>query len=211
MRLTVIAMLVLGLSMPVADRVLAQAARPAQAPVRIELADRIVAVVNKEVITAKELEQRVERVAQQLRRQGAPLPPPEVLQRQVLERMITDLVQVQFAKETGATIDEAQLGGTLARIAQQANLSLPEFRRALERDGLGWDKFRDDVRSEMLISRLREREVDSKIQVSEAEIDAFLEEARSAPGRPRTHAQDEHRSEHTESPCDSCRGCCPTD
>lgn len=151
---------------------------------RIVLADRIAAVVNKEVVTMSELERRTERVAAQLRRQGAPLPPQEVLQRQVLERMITDLVQVQFARETGVSISEVDLDRTLQRIAQQNGLAPPEFRRALEREGLSWEKFRDDVRAEMLISRLREREVDSKIQISDAEVDAFLEDGQAGAGAP---------------------------
>jgi peptidyl-prolyl cis-trans isomerase SurA len=159
----------------------AQSERPAPPPARIVLADRIAAVVNKEVITLKELGERAERVAMQLRRQGAPLPPADVLQRQVLERMITDLVQVQFAKESGVSISEVDLDRTLARIAQQNNLSPTDFRRAIEREGMDWEKFRDDIRSEMLISRLREREVDSKIHVSDAEVDAFVEQNQAGP------------------------------
>ncbi|MCL4800179.1 MAG: peptidylprolyl isomerase [Burkholderiales bacterium] len=153
-------------------------------PPRIVLADRIAAVVNKEVITVSELERRTERVAAQLRRQGAPLPPQDVLQRQVLERMITDLVQVQFAKETGVSISEVDLDRTLQRIAQQNGLAMSEFRRALEREGLSWEKFRDDIRAEMLISRLREREVDSKIRISDAEVDALLEGGQASPEAP---------------------------
>lgn len=162
----------------------AQPAQQARTPVRIVLADRIAAVVNKEVITVQELDQRVGRVVSQLRRQGAPLPPNDVIQRQVLERMITDLAQVQFAKETGITISEVDLDRTLTRIAQQNGLSLAEFRRALEREGLEWERFRDDIRSEMLISRLREREVDSKVQISDAEVDAFLEQSQASADAP---------------------------
>ncbi|MCC6610287.1 MAG: peptidylprolyl isomerase [Burkholderiales bacterium] len=159
----------------------AQLARPAEPAGRVVLADRIVAIVNKDVITMQELQERTERVSLQLRRQGAPLPPADVLQRQVLERMITDLVQVQFAKESGVSISEADLDRTLARIAQQNNLAPAAFRQAVEREGMDWARFRDDIRSEMLISRLREREVDSKIQVSDGEVDAFLEDNRAGP------------------------------
>jgi len=162
----------------------AQSERSVQPPARIVLADRIAAVVNKEVITVKELEQRTGRISAQLRRQGAPLPPDEVLQRQVLERMITDLAQIQFAKETGISVSEVDLDRTLTRIAQQNGLSLPDFRRAIEREGMVWERFRDDIRAEMLISRLREREVDSKIQVSDAEVDAFIEHGQSSPDVP---------------------------
>jgi peptidyl-prolyl cis-trans isomerase SurA len=142
---------------------------------RIELADRIVAVVNNEVITYRELEQRVARVVAQLRSQGAPLPSPGVLARQVLERMISDRVQLQFAKESGITVSDQDLDRALAGIAAQNKLSPGDFRRAVEREGFGWEAFRDNIRDEMLISRLREREVDRKIVVSDAEVDAFIE------------------------------------
>jgi peptidyl-prolyl cis-trans isomerase SurA len=142
---------------------------------RIELADRIVAVVNNEVITYRELEQRVARVVAQLRSQGAPLPSPDVLARQVLERMISDRVQLQFAKESGVTVSDEDLDRALEGIAAQNKLSPGDFRRAVEREGFGWETFRDNIRNEMLISRLREREVDRKIVVSDAEVDAFIE------------------------------------
>jgi peptidyl-prolyl cis-trans isomerase SurA len=142
---------------------------------RIQLADRIVAVVNNEVITYRELEQRVARVVAQLRSQGAPLPSPDVLARQVLERMISDRVQLQFAKESGVTVSDEDLDRALEGIAAQNKLSPGDFRRAVEREGFGWEAFRDNIRNEMLISRLREREVDRKIVVSDAEVEAFLE------------------------------------
>jgi peptidyl-prolyl cis-trans isomerase SurA len=153
----------------------AQAGSEPRSRSRIELADRIVAVVNDEVITYRELQQRVARVTAQLRSQGAPLPNPDVLARQVLERMITEKVQLQFAKESGVTVDEAELDKTISAIAAQNRLSPADFRRAVEREGLGWEAFRESIRNEMLISRLREREVDRKIVVSDAEVDAFLE------------------------------------
>jgi peptidyl-prolyl cis-trans isomerase SurA len=153
----------------------AQAGSEPRSRSRIELADRIVAVVNDEVITYRELQQRVARVTAQLRSQGAPLPKPDVLARQVLERMITEKVQLQFAKESGVTVDEAELDKTISAIAAQNRLSPADFRRAVEREGFGWEAFRESIRNEMLISRLREREVDRKIVVSDAEVDAFLE------------------------------------
>lgn len=155
---------------------------------RIQLADRIVAVVNNEVITYRELEERVRRVVAQLRAQGAPLPPPDVVARQVLERMITERVQLQFAKETGLVVEEAELDRTIEAIAAQNNLSPRDFRRAVEREGFGWGPFRENIRNEMLISRLREREVDRKIVVSDAEVDAFLEANESNEGGQQEYA-----------------------
>lgn len=153
-------------------------AAPARGPVLI---DRIVAIVNKDVITQRDLDERVALVVSQLKRQNTPLPPAEVLERQVLERMITDRVQVQFALETGVRIDDLQLDRTVAMIAEQNRMSLPDFRRALEREGVPFDKFREDIRREIMISRLKEREVDSKIQIGESEIDNFLQEISTTP------------------------------
>ncbi|MGE5791667.1 MAG: peptidylprolyl isomerase [Bacteroidota bacterium] len=141
-----------------------------------QLVDRIVAVVNKEVITQRDLAERVRLVETQLKRQGTQLPPPDVLERQVLERMISDRVQVQYARDTGVRADDVQVDRTVQMIAEQNRLSLPEFRATLEKQGVSFQRFRDDIRNEILISRLREREVDSKIQVAESEIDNFLQE-----------------------------------
>jgi peptidyl-prolyl cis-trans isomerase SurA len=143
------------------------------------LVDRIVAVVNKDVITQRDLNERLNLVVSQLNRQKTPLPPQDVLERQVLERMITDRVQVQFALETGLRVDDLQVDRTVAMIAEQNRMSLADFRRALEREGVPFEKFREDIRQEVMMSRLREREVDSKIQIGESEIDNFLEEMQS--------------------------------
>ena len=118
-------------------------------------ADRIVAVVNDEAITANELRNRLTTVERQLRGQGTQLPPRNVLESQLLERMIMDRVQIQFAKETSTRIEDGQLDAALRRIADNNRLSQAEFKTALEKDGINWSKFRDDIREEMLISRLR--------------------------------------------------------
>jgi peptidyl-prolyl cis-trans isomerase SurA len=136
--------------------------------------DRILAVVNTEVITSREVEARVNTVKQQLELQRTPLPPADVLQKQVLERMITDLLQLQLAKETSLRVDDLQLDRTVARVAETNKMSLTDFRRALERDGIQFEKFREEIRNEIMLSRVREREVDSKITISENEIDFFL-------------------------------------
>jgi peptidyl-prolyl cis-trans isomerase SurA len=158
-----------------------RAGPPASSPGRPLLLDRIVAVVNNEVITYRDLAQRIAQVSAQLEQQRVPLPPQDVLERQVLERMIADRAQLQFARDTGVRVDDLTLDRTIARIAEQNKLSLAEFRAALERDGMPFDRFREEIRNEITLSRLREREVDAKIQVSESEIDNFLEEQKSAP------------------------------
>lgn len=136
--------------------------------------DRIVAVVNDEVITLRELRLRLAQIEQQLKKQKTPLPPGEVLERQVLERIIVDKVQLQFARENAVRVEDTQLERALARVAENNRMTLADFRRALERDGISWAGFREDIRNEITVARLREREVDSRIAVSEGEIDNYL-------------------------------------
>jgi len=136
--------------------------------------DRIVAVVNDEVITQFDLAFRTRLAVSQLQRQGTTLPSVDVLERQVLERMIADRVQLQLARETGLRVDDGQLEKILTRIAGENKMSLPQFREAIERDGLPFTRFREDLRDEVLMSRLRDREVDSRIVVTDSEIDNFL-------------------------------------
>jgi len=138
--------------------------------------DRIVAIVNKEVITAGELRERVELAERELRRRNTPLPERVLLERQIVERLVLEKVQLQLAGESGIRIDEQQLDRALARVAENNKLTPAEFRQALERDNIPYNAFREDVRQQIALQRLREREVDSKIEVSETEIDLFLEE-----------------------------------
>lgn len=152
----------------------ASAAAPAQKAPRVVLLDRIVAVVNDEVITRHELEERVRRAQLQLRQQGTPLPPREALERQLLEHMIVERVQLQYARETGLRVDDAELDRALARIAQENKLTLPELRATLEKDGVPFARFREEIRNEIVVARLREREVENRIVVSEGEIDSFV-------------------------------------
>jgi peptidyl-prolyl cis-trans isomerase SurA len=147
-------------------------------------ADRIVAVVNDDVITQIELDNRVSQIEAQLRQQGVALPPRAVIEKQVLERMITGRAQLHYARETGLRIDDAQLDAAITRIAQTNGLSLAQFRDAIQRDGIEWRRFREEVREEMTIARLREREVDSRVVVSEGEIDNLLASPESATGKP---------------------------
>jgi peptidyl-prolyl cis-trans isomerase SurA len=143
--------------------------------------DRIVAVVNNEVITSNDLNDRMNTVVRQLQKQGASLPPQDVLQKQLLEQMVNTQVQIQEAKETGIKVDDGTLDRTLQRIADENNVSMTEFRRLLEQDGLVWSKFREEIRGEVMISRLREREVEGNVNVTEAEVDTQLSlEAREA-------------------------------
>lgn len=142
---------------------------------QIAVIDSVVAVVNDDVITRQELDDRLRTVVRQLQKQGTPLPAPEVLERQILERMITDMLQVQYAKENGVRVDDTQLDLAITRIAQQNNIpSLAEFRTRLEADGVDFKKFREEIRNEIVSTRLREREVESKLVISDSEVDNYL-------------------------------------
>ncbi len=138
-------------------------------------ADRIVAVVNDEVITLNELRMRLDIAVHQLSRQGTPLPPQNELEKQVLDRLITDRVQLQHARDIGLRIDDAQLDQALRRIAESNKMTPAQFREALQRDGVPFAKFREDIRDEITITRVREREVENKISISEGEIDNYLD------------------------------------
>jgi peptidyl-prolyl cis-trans isomerase SurA len=139
------------------------------------LIDSVVAVVNDDVITRHELDERVREVVRQLQKQDTPLPPADVLEKQILERMIMDMLQLQYAKETGVRVDDAQLNQAITRIAQQNKFpSLAEFRTKLEADGVDFNKFREEIRGEIISTRLREREIDSKLVISDGEVDNYL-------------------------------------
>ncbi|AOY00531.1 molecular chaperone SurA [Jeongeupia sp. USM3] len=140
----------------------------------IETVDRVIAVVNRGVITQDELNDRITSVRQNLANQKIQPPPEDVLKQQVLERMITDLIQVQYAGAMGMKADDAALDRAIGRIAEQNKMSLPQFRATLEKQGMSWKNFREDIRREMMISRLKEREIDSKIIVTDSEVDDYL-------------------------------------
>jgi peptidyl-prolyl cis-trans isomerase SurA len=145
--------------------------------------DRIVAVVNDDVITKLDLAEQLKLAADMLRRQGTPVPPADVLEKQVLERMIAVKAQLQFAKEIGIRIDDATLDKTVARIAEKNKLSVDRLRAAVQEDGLSFTKFRENLRTEMIIARLREREIGSKLVITEAEIDAMLQVVQDTEGK----------------------------
>lgn len=136
--------------------------------------DRIVAIVDQVVITENELQEKISVVSAQLQKKGVELPPQDVLEKQILERLINDRLQLQFAQQTGLRVDDNQLDKTMERIAEQNNMDTTQFRQTLENEGISYRSFREDIRNEILLARLREREVDNRINVTEAEIDNFL-------------------------------------
>lgn len=139
------------------------------------LLDRIVAVVNDDVIMASELENKVRSIRAQMEEQHAQLPPADIFEKQVLERIILNKIQLQFANETGILVDDETLNRTISNIAAENKVNLSQFREILERDGYNYESFREDIRNEIAISRLKQRQVDNRITVTDREIDTFLE------------------------------------
>lgn len=153
--------------------------------------DSIVAVVNDDVITASELRERIDTIARQLRQQRTATPPLPVLRKQVLERIIINRIQLQLAAANGIRVDDETLNQTLRRIAGQNNLTLGQFREVIEQDGFSFARFRESMREEIIITRLRQRQVDSRITVSDQEVDNFL-----ANQKIQGNANDEYRLGH---------------
>lgn len=152
-------------------------------PRTIVTIDRIVAVVNDEVITQQELSARVDFAFRQLRQQGTPPPTREVIERQLIERLINDQVQIQHARDIGMRVDDAELGRALERIASDNKMTVNELRATLEKDSVPFEKFREDIRNQITISRLRDREVAQKIVITESEVDNFLKAVQAQTGR----------------------------
>ncbi len=145
---------------------------------RIQLVDRVVAVVNDDVITRYELNEQKRAVTAQLKRQGVTMPPDAELDAQVLERFINEKVQLQYAKEFGVRADDETVNASLQRIAGDNKMSMIQFTEALKKDGVSLEKFRDELKNEIVLSRLRDREVESRVVVTDSEIEAYLAQAK---------------------------------
>jgi len=142
--------------------------------------DSIQVVVNDEVITRNEVAGRMVQVTQNMKARNAQMPDPATMERQVLEAMIVERAQLQLAKEMGVKVDDRTLDATIARIAENQKMSVQDMRNQMEKEGMPYAQFREDIRNEIMMQRLREHEVDSKIQVSEAEIDTYMAAAKAA-------------------------------
>ncbi len=136
--------------------------------------DRIVAVVNDDVIVHSELQTRLRAVIDQLQNAGVPAPPEDVLKKQVLEQLILDRLQLQLAEGTGIRVDDETLNRQIADIARQNQLSLREFRDILQRDGYDFAAFREEIRNELIKSRVQQRQVQDRVQITERDIDNFI-------------------------------------
>jgi len=140
----------------------------------IEDVDNIVAVVNDDVIVRSELDNELNQLVSQLRQKGTRVPPKSVLERQVLDRLIIKTLQLAAAKKMGIVVSDDILVRMLNNIAAENNMSLDEFREALDADGIGFRKFREAIREQLIISRLREQRVVRRIEVSEQELESYL-------------------------------------
>jgi peptidyl-prolyl cis-trans isomerase SurA len=172
-----------------ASAALAQGPAPAPAPARGNvsldqpvLLDRVIAIVNDEALTQFDVNQQKRVVLEQMKAQKVTPPAPDVLEKQLLDRLITERVLMQVAKETGVRVDDTQVERTIARIAQDNKLSAGDFRKAVEKEGMPFSKYREDVRNEIMVQRLRDREVEGRVSVSDAEVDHFLATVASQAG-----------------------------
>lgn len=136
--------------------------------------DRIVAVVDKDVVMESELNKRIEAVQRQLSERKITLPPGSVLRQQVLEQLVLENLQLQMGRNGGIRIDDWALNDAVSQIARRNGMSLDEFRKSLEADGLSYAEAREEIRREMVINRVRQRQISSRIQISEQEVDNFL-------------------------------------
>jgi len=136
--------------------------------------DRIVAVVENDIIMQSELDIQLRTVVGRMKEQGVKLPSSSVLENQVLERMILTKIQLQRAENTGIRVDDETLNRTISNIAAGNNVSLSQFKEILEKDGFNYEQFRENIRNEIIVSRLRQRQVDNRISITSKEIDNAL-------------------------------------
>lgn len=143
-------------------------------PVSAETLDEIVAVVDNDVIMASELDRQMTRVVQEARQRGADLPPTNMLAQDVLERLIMTRVQLSQATQFGITVDDNILNRAISNIANENGMSLSDFRATLENENIDFNQFREDIRQEIILSRLRQTQIDNKIFVTDREVDTYL-------------------------------------
>ena len=136
--------------------------------------DKIIAIVDDNIITQIELDERVKLISQQLKQKGNQLPPIDNLRKQILERLILEKLQLEMAKKTGVRVNDEMVNRVIANIAKENNLSMDQFRQVIAKDGYEFSDFRENIRREVTIARLRKIRVENKIDISEQEIDNYL-------------------------------------
>ncbi|HEX6794726.1 MAG TPA: peptidylprolyl isomerase [Casimicrobiaceae bacterium] len=153
--------------------------------------DRVLVVVNDEAITQWDVNEQRRILVSQMQASKVTAPPPDILDKQVLERLIMERAILQYAKETGIRVDDTTVERTILRVAEENKLSPEEFRKALTRENVPFENYREDIRRQIVIQRVREREVDSKVSVSDAEVDNYLATVASQAG-----GEDEYHLAH---------------
>lgn len=136
--------------------------------------DRIVALVEEDVILKSELDQAIEMIEAQARARGERMPPRSVMEEQMLERLILTRLEIQRAEDTGIRVSDADIDQALQQVASQNQMNMGQLRAALEADGMDFREFRNDVRDELLTTRLRQRVAQSMDEITETEIDILL-------------------------------------
>jgi peptidyl-prolyl cis-trans isomerase SurA len=144
-------------------------------PVTAEVLGKIAAVVEEDVILEQELDREVATIAQRIQASKTQMPPEYILRKQVLEKMIIDKLQRQLAEKAGIAVTEEMLNNSAADIAQRNNMSLQQFREELERQGMTYKGFLDNMRNEIIINQLRSREIGGRIKVTDREVDHYME------------------------------------
>lgn len=146
-----------------------------------QMVDGIAAVVNKDVITLREVDAAARSAIAELQHRGIQVPPPDILRRQVLQNLILERVQSQEADRLGIRVNDAQVDQAIASIAERNRIGVPAMRAEIEKSGVSWDAYRRTLASDLRLNRLRQRAVDSNIIISDAEIDAFLRDQQNNP------------------------------
>ncbi|MFT7110675.1 MAG: peptidyl-prolyl cis-trans isomerase SurA [Psychrobacter glaciei] len=175
----------LGTTLLIAAAILASALSHGQ----IKTLDKIIAIVDDDIILQSDLNNRISVVKNQSK--SLRLPPDAVLKTQVLERLVVESIQLQLAERSGMRISDQQLNQTIQTIAKQNNLSLSNFKAALEKDGVSYPQAREQIRRERLISEVQRYRVGNKIQISEQDVDAFLNSSRG-----KSASEEEYRLGH---------------
>jgi peptidyl-prolyl cis-trans isomerase SurA len=173
---------ILHLIFGLATLAFAAATQGQSAGVTLRPGDYILTIVNSELVTAGEVQQRMTRVQQDATRSGARLPPTETLRQQILDALIDERVQITYARENGPKVDDADVDRAIANVAAQNQIPLAQLRDRLRAEGIDYGRFRDNLRDQLAVERVREREVSARIQITDLEIDAVLDKQRAATG-----------------------------
>lgn len=180
LRSIVVAVVAIGALAGPVSPALGQSARSAASSPSLSSGDFILAVVNQELVTAGEVEQRLDRVRENALRTKTALPPEDQLRRQLLDLLIDERAQMSYARESGQRVDDGEVDRALANVAAQNKVTMVQLRQKLAEDGIDLARFRKNIRDQILVERVREREVQARIRITDAEIDALLEQKRAA-------------------------------